>query len=101
MAKSMHVYTAQGMLEAEMIVNFLSAHGIQAMTSQESVGMTYGLNAGPLGEVLIYVTEEQENDAHQVLMEMEQGMYELPDEDENPNDDLVDYEDEFEDDEED
>ena len=97
MAKSMHVYTAQGMLEAEMIVNFLAAHGIQAITSQESVGMTYGINAGPLGEVMIYVTEEQENDAHQVLMEMEQGMYELPDEDENPDEDLIEFEDEFED----
>jgi hypothetical protein len=99
MAKSMHVYTAQGMLEAEMIVNFLSAQGIQAMASQESVGMSYGLTIGPLGEVKIFVPEDMENEAHQALMEMEQGMYELSDDDLNLDEDLDEFDD-FEDDEE-
>lgn len=81
MANQVHVYTAQGMLEAEMIVNFLASQGIEAMASQESVGLTYGLTIGKLGEVKVYVPEAQENQAHQVLMEMEQGVYELPDED--------------------
>jgi hypothetical protein len=81
MAKSVHVYTAEGMLEGEMIVNFLSSQGIEATASQESVGITYGLTIGPLGEVKIYVPEDKENDAHLALMEMEQGVYELPDND--------------------
>jgi len=96
MAKSMHVYTAQGMLEAEMIINFLASQGIQAMASQESVGMTYGLTVGPLGEVKIFVPQEMENDAHQALMEMEQGVYELPDDDDNLEEDNDEYEDERE-----
>jgi hypothetical protein len=79
MGKPIHVFTAHGMLEAEMIVNFLASQGIEAMASQESVGMTYGITVGPLGEVKVYVNEEVEADAHQALMEMEQGVYELPD----------------------
>jgi hypothetical protein len=81
MANHVHVYSAQGMLDAEMIVNFLASQGIEAMASQESVGITYGINMGPLGEVKIYVPETQENDAHLALMEMEKGMFELPDDD--------------------
>lgn len=82
MANQVHVYTARGMLEAEMIVNFLASQGIKAMASQESVGITYGLTIGPLGEVKVYVPEDQENEAHEALMEMEQGVFELPDDDE-------------------
>ncbi|MBI9051606.1 MAG: DUF2007 domain-containing protein [Anaerolineaceae bacterium] len=82
MAKPVHVYTAHGMLEAEMIVNFLSSQGIEAMASQESVGMSYGLTVGPLGEVKVYVNDDVEADAHKALMDMEKGVYELPDNDE-------------------
>ena len=82
MGKPVHVYTAHGMLEAEMIVNFLASQGIEAMASQESVGMTYGITVGPLGEVKVYVNEEFEADAHQALMEMEEGVFELPDDEE-------------------
>ena len=83
MGKPVHVFTAHGMLEAEMIVNFLKSQGIEAMASQESVGMSYGITVGPLGEVKVYVNEEFEADAHKALMEMEEGVYELPDNDED------------------
>jgi hypothetical protein len=92
MGKPVHVFTAHGMLEAEMIVNFLGSQGIEAMASQESVGMTYGITVGPLGEVKVYVNEEFEADAHKALMDMEEGLYELPDNDENSES----FEDEFE-----
>ena len=92
MGKPVHVFTAHGMLEAEMIVNFLASQGIEAMASQESVGMSYGITVGPLGEVKVYVNEEVEADAHQALMDMEAGVYELPDNDENSEA----FEDEFE-----
>ncbi|NMC77934.1 MAG: DUF2007 domain-containing protein [Chloroflexi bacterium] len=71
--KYVQVYTANGMLEAETIRAFLESMGIEAFVSQESVGMTYGLTVGPLGEARIYVPDDQVDQAIAALTEMEKG----------------------------
>jgi hypothetical protein len=74
------VYTSYGQLDASMIVDFLKAHGIEAVVMQESVGQTYGLTVGPLGESRIYVSADQKEAAIAILEAMERGEFELPDE---------------------
>ncbi len=61
------------MLEAESFRAFLESMGIEAFVSQESVGMTYGLTVGPLGEARIYVPDDQVDQAISALKEMEKG----------------------------
>lgn len=73
------VYTAYGQLDAAMIVDFLKSQGIEAKSMQESLGSIYGLTVGPLGESLIYVVSDQKEKALEVLQGMENGEYELPD----------------------
>jgi hypothetical protein len=74
-----HIYTAYGQLDAAMMVDFLKANGIDATSMQESVGTTYGLTLGTLGEAMIYVPEEQKAAAEELINQMEQGKLELPD----------------------
>jgi Leu/Phe-tRNA-protein transferase len=76
------VYNAFGHLDASMIVDFLAAHGIEATSMQESLGSTYGLTVGPLGESRIYVAADQKDAAIALLEAMERGDFELPDEQE-------------------
>ncbi len=76
MANLVHVYTANGKLDAETIRLFLVSLGIDAQALGESAGATYGLTIGPLGEVKIYVPEDQEAEARQILADMEAGKYE-------------------------
>ncbi len=74
-----HVYTAYGQLDAAMLVDFLKANSIEAISMQESLGTTYGLTVGPLGEAKIYVTEDQKAAAEELIKQMEDGKLELPD----------------------
>jgi hypothetical protein len=73
------VYKAYGQLDAAMLVDFLIANGIEATSMQESVGRTYGLTIGTLGEAIIYVPEDQKAAAEELIAQMEQGKLELPD----------------------
>ena len=43
------VWIAHGMLDAEMIRGLLESFNIQAHLFQESAGIVYGINFGPLG----------------------------------------------------
>lgn len=70
------VYSTEGQLEAEMIKGFLEAQGINVVLSQESIGRTYGLTAGRLGQVKILVPESQAEEAVSILEAMERGEYE-------------------------
>lgn len=70
------VYSTEGQLEAEMIKGFLEAQGIDVVLSQESIGRTYGLTAGRLGQVKILVPESQAEEAISILEAMERGEYE-------------------------
>jgi len=70
------VYSTEGLLEAEMIKGFLEAQGLNVILSQESIGRTYGLTAGRLGQVKILVPEIQAEEATNILNAMERGEYE-------------------------
>lgn len=72
------VYVANGQLEGQMIRAFLESKGIQVVAYEESVGMTYGLTITPLGQVDIRVSEEQAEEALQILADMQAGKYEQP-----------------------
>lgn len=76
MANYVHVYSANGQLDAEMIRIFLQSNGIPAEALGESVGSIYGLTITPLGEVKIMVPEDQAADAIRLLADMEAGKLE-------------------------
>lgn len=78
-----NVFTAAGELEAEMVKGFLEAQGIKVMLVQESIGRTYGLTVGKLGEVQLLVPESQADEARMLLKQMEAGDFEEP---EHPED---------------
>jgi hypothetical protein len=74
--KLIPVYSTEGQLEAEMIKGFLEAQGMNVVLNQESIGRTYGLTAGRLGQVKIFVPESQVEEAISILEAMERGEYE-------------------------
>ena len=73
--KWVSVFSAAGLLEADMLKAFLEAQGLQVFLSQESVGKTLGLSAGRLGEVEVLVPEEQVVDAKRLIDEIEDGKF--------------------------
>ncbi|NSW52660.1 MAG: DUF2007 domain-containing protein [Anaerolineae bacterium] len=86
MKREKPVYVTPGMLQAEMVVAFLQAKGIQAFASQESVGAAFGLQGTFLGKAKVYVPDEQREEALALLEAMDAGEFELPD-----DVDLMDY----------
>ncbi len=70
------IYTAAGELDAEMVKGFLEAQGIKVMLVQESIGRTYGLTVGMLGEVQLLVPNDQAEEAKKLIEEMENGSFE-------------------------
>ncbi len=69
-----------------MMVDFLKANGIEATSMQESLGTTYGLTVGPLGEAKIFVPEDQKEAAEDLIKSMEEGKLEISDNEEsNPD----------------
>ncbi|NLF52717.1 MAG: hypothetical protein GX577_16445 [Leptolinea sp.] len=75
-----HVYSAYGQLDAAMLVDFLLANGIEATSIQESLGTTYGLTVGPLGEAKIFVPIDQKEMAETLIRQMQEGKLETGDE---------------------
>ncbi len=71
-------YTTTGHILAESIVTLLKSFGIDAITSQESAGISYGLTVGPLGEAKIFVLKAQLEDAQRILEQMEHGELQIP-----------------------
>jgi hypothetical protein len=67
------VYTAHGQLDAEMIKALLEANGVQAFVAGESIGKTYGIMSGPLGDMDILVPTAQFDCARSILDAMERG----------------------------
>ncbi|MEN4013188.1 MAG: DUF2007 domain-containing protein [Bellilinea sp.] len=85
------IYTAYGLLEADMVRLMLEAAGIEVVTRRESAGAVYGLTVGSLGEVLLYVPEEQFAEATELLDAMENGKLETSDDESTPySDDSLD-----------
>lgn len=70
------VWTATGMLDAEMIRSLLESYEIKAELLQESAGAAYGINFGPLGAVDIYVPQESAEKAKKILADYQSGKLE-------------------------
>lgn len=70
---------AAGMLDAESLRLLLESFNIPAELVQESAGRTYGLTAGPLGEVEVLVPAELFADAQSILDALNRGELENPD----------------------
>jgi hypothetical protein len=71
------VYTAHGQLDAEMIKVLLESNGVQASVAGESVGKSYGIILGPLGDMDILVPVDQADTARSILDAMERGDLDL------------------------
>jgi hypothetical protein len=69
------VYTGNGMLDAETVKLFLESAGLTPYTSQESVGQTYGLTLGTIGESHVYVPIDQESEALRLIQSMQNGEF--------------------------
>ena len=70
------VWIAHGMLDAEMIRGLLESFNIQTQLFQESAGIVYGMNFGPLGEVKIFVSKAQAAEAKEILDAYQEGRLE-------------------------
>ncbi len=70
------VFTANGQLEADMVRLMLEAAGITVIQRRESAGAVYGLTVGPLGEVHLYVPDDQFSTARQLIEKMQAGEFE-------------------------
>ena len=79
------VYSAAGLLEADMLKAFLEAQGLQVFLSQESVGRTLGLSAGSLGMVDILVPETQVALAKELIDDIAAGKFEEVEYDDEEN----------------
>ena len=73
--KLVSVYSAAGLLEADMLKAFLEAQGLQVYISQESVGRSLGLSAGSLGIVKLLVPESQVDEAKQLIDDIAEGEF--------------------------
>ncbi len=78
-SKYVVVYIANGQLDAEMVRLFLQSEGIEGFITQESVGTTFGLTVGTLGQASVLVPVEKAADARKLLEEMEAGQFEQSD----------------------
>lgn len=100
MSKEVLVYTTAGQLNAEMVVAFLQSNGINSFASTEAAGSIFGVPNSFLGRARIYVLEEDEERARELLTEMDEGELILPEDmdltEQLEDDDLID--DTFEDD---
>ena len=79
MNKQVVVYNAAGQLQADMILAFLKSKDINCFSSMESAGAVYGLHGGSLGNAKIFVHEKDQDEARQLLQQMEAGQLILPD----------------------
>jgi hypothetical protein len=61
------IWKANGYMDAQLIKNYLESFGIAVYNFEESVGLSYGLTVGPLGEVELYVPTSQAEEAQQYM----------------------------------
>ena len=61
---------ARGEMDAQLKKNYLLSKGIEAVLYEESLGTLYGLTNTPLGEVEIYVKNEDYDAAVLALREI-------------------------------
>jgi hypothetical protein len=68
-----------GAINAEPILAALRANGIPARSAGEALGSVYGLTLDGLGEVVIFVSVEDEERARDLLAAAEQHSLEIAD----------------------
>lgn len=68
--KNLHLlWKAEGYMDAQLIKNYLESFGIEVFDFEESVGKSYGLTIGSLGEVELYVRKEQAREAEEYMQQ--------------------------------
>ena len=65
------VWVSQGILDAQMKKNYLNSFGIDVFLFEESIGSLYGLTYTPLGEVELYVSSSDFENAEELLTHLE------------------------------
>ena len=78
MSKEVVVYTTAGQLNADMVVAFLRSNGIKSFASTEAAGTVFGVPNSFMGRARIYVLEEDEDRARELLTAMDEGEMVLP-----------------------
>ncbi len=61
------IWKANGYMDSQLIKNYLESFGIAVYNFEESVGLSYGLTAGPLGEAELYVLSSQLEEAKKYM----------------------------------
>ena len=61
------LFTASGMLEAEILRSMLEAHGIPVMLSREAAMSAYSVGVGPFAEVDLRVHPAHDKEAQALL----------------------------------
>jgi hypothetical protein len=75
------VFIANGQIEAEQVRAFLEAAGITSVLRGESLTKTHSLTVSELGKVEVFVSENDEERANELLAAVERGDLRLdPDE---------------------
>lgn len=67
------VYSASGMLDAEMMKNLLESFEIECILLGESIGSTYGLTVTPAGGVEVMVRKEDVARAQDIITKYQDG----------------------------
>lgn len=73
------VYTAAGLIQAEIIKSLLSSADIPVRLSQDSAGAVYALTVGPMGEVDVLVPDSRVAEAQALIGQYERGELETGD----------------------
>ena len=61
-------------MDAQIVKSFLESYGLEVFSFEESVGLTFGLTATPLGEVEIFVRKEKEEEALEYLRQYQAAL---------------------------
>ena len=61
------LWVAQGYLDAQIAKNYLLSYDIETILYEESLGTLYGFTNTPLGDVEIYVKNEEYEKALQLI----------------------------------
>ena len=68
------IWKAAGYMDAQIVKSFLESYGLEIFSFEESVGLTFGLTATPLGEVEIFVRKEKEEEALEYLRQYQAAL---------------------------
>jgi len=77
------LFTAAGMIEAEILRSMLEAHGIPVMLSRESAMSAYSVGVGPFAEVELKVRQDHQPQAEALLEDYFAGRLDIPDAESN------------------